>query len=199
MDLQPHSRPVLFQYSGRKKNWRLSTEVNLDAVSAVLSSHLTFDLQRMEIREVVPTCQIYRVWEDPCKRPEDLGRLVRYHGDCEKKSMASSILREYSLNKQKRLFFRLSLTQPHCPSDCLPIFSVKPLHLFQRGVSKKVKACTIAYLTSSDSRMPIAAYSEKVGKERSCGRQILRGANNSLASFKTKLYVKSLQTDFGPS
>lgn len=58
-----------------------------------------------------------------------------------------------SLNKKKCMLPDLTLVSNSWPSDVYSVITVEPLHLLHLGVSKSLKECTLAYLSSYEEEL----------------------------------------------
>lgn len=104
MDLSGSSCLILLQNIRGKIQEGLSTEVNFDSVSTLLSGHLTFSLWRIKIREELPKCVKYCVSKDLCKQHEHLWKLNNYQEASKKRHCWYYSARFFSARTEETFF-----------------------------------------------------------------------------------------------
>lgn len=91
---------------------------------------------------------------------------------------------------------KLSLTQKNWPNDQYSGFTVEPLHLLQLRISKKLKKCTVSYLSSSKKAINGVMWTKHPRKINSYKFHLLNACNSLLFGYKMDFMVSDLQVDF---
>lgn len=116
---------------------------------------------------------------------------VRY-----KRALSCHVLDQYSLSKVGSMLQGAKSTIVAGPSGHNSMFSVEPLQIWRLAISRKLKECKAAYLSSQkkDTSSPLPKKYHK--KFSSCIQQIMNDCNNLLVAYKNNLYVLCLQINF---
>lgn len=107
-----------------------------------------------------------------------------------------STLDLYSLNGHGGVLSPLELTSSEWCNDRFSVFTVEPLHLLHLGISKKLKECTVGYLSVTDKEVLLAVRNKRRKKASSCKSQLLNGCNNLLSAYQKEFPIPGLQVSF---
>jgi len=118
---------------------------------------------------------------------------------CSKRKHAHEILDGSSLQKRRNVFSSERYASLSDVFDVYDIFTTEPLHLFHLGISKRLKECTVSYLSSATLETNPTKKGYKRKKFKSCKNQLLSGCNNLLIGYQNDFRVTRLRVDFSSS